>query len=275
MTAQDYKITFPYNATTAPYSVVRPHKGNDRKMPVGVPIVINSVVVAYSGQTGSYNGVPNQPHLHTQAGTDQACQNTVDPTPYEFKPGTVVALRTTNENQWGKYITIKTLSGMYITYAHLSQINVTVGQVIGGDMHPTHQQVSDIWGEMDMGVLTPKQQEDYVGRPIQDLYRDIALFKRDRLREVAQVPSVTASDKQIDETINAGNFAAFGVKPEQIVYDTYRPLLRNNYVEGNLTMLAQFYADPNSLANKTSTVPDDQYVPVVTATQTMFIRKEK
>ncbi len=61
---------------------------------------------------------------------------------------------------------------------------------------------------------------------------------------------ITATDKQIDETINATHFAAFDYKPEKIVYDTYRPLLRNNYAEGNITMSRQFWADPNSLAKR-------------------------
>jgi len=204
MTAQDYKITFPYNATTAPYSVVRPHKGNDRKMPVGVPVVINSVVVAYSGQTGSYNGVPNLPHLHTQAGTDQACQNTVDPTPFEFKPGTVVALRTTNENQWGKYITIKTLSGMYITYAHLSQINVTVGQVIGGNM-PSPEEVEKYFRGFRVPGPSIEQLAVYTKAPLDKLLSDLLQYNFDRRTEAEQ--------RVRDLEANPGSVAA---TPEQV-----------------------------------------------------------
>lgn len=130
MTAQDYQITFPYGAISAPYSPAQPHRGDDRKMPVGVPVVVGGVTIGLSGRSGSFNGIPNEPHLHTQAGTDFACQQTIDPKPYEFKVGTVVAIRTVDEKQWGKYVTIQTESGMYITYAHLSEVKVKVGQII-------------------------------------------------------------------------------------------------------------------------------------------------
>lgn len=135
-TARNYPVTFPYGATDAPYSPEHPHKGNDRKMNIGVPIVIGSTTVGYSGNTGLSGG----PHLHTQAGTDEGCQDTVNPTKYEFLPGTVTAVRTTDPyvpgqkgGEWGKFVTIKTTQGIYVTYAHLSQVNVKVGQVIKGE----------------------------------------------------------------------------------------------------------------------------------------------
>lgn len=62
MTAKDYKVTFPYMATTAPYSPTRPHLGEDRKMPLGTPIEVNGVLVGYAGTTGKSTGV----HTHTQ-----------------------------------------------------------------------------------------------------------------------------------------------------------------------------------------------------------------
>lgn len=128
-TAQEYPITFPYGAITPPYSEDRPHKGNDRKMPTGTPVVIGDTVVGLAGNTGLSSGS----HLHTQAGTDQATSKTVNPTPYEFKPGVVINLRTTDTGEWGRFVTIRTESGMNITYAHLSKVNVTLGQVIKGD----------------------------------------------------------------------------------------------------------------------------------------------
>lgn len=128
MSAKDYKVTYPYGATTPPYSPSRPHRGNDRPTPMATPIVIGSTTIGLTGNSGSYMGMTYDPHLHTQAGTDQACQNTFNPSAIEFKGGTVVA--TGYGSQWGNYITIKVATDKYITYAHLSKINVIVGQVI-------------------------------------------------------------------------------------------------------------------------------------------------
>lgn len=147
MTAQDYPVTFPYGTTREPYSSQHPHKGADRSMPVGIPVVVAGVTIALSGRSGSFNGIPNSPHCHTQAGTDLATQKTVDPKPFEFKPGTVVALRTIDEKQWGRYITIQNESGMYVTYAHLDKVMVKIGQVIKKETisMPTKEDVNQLF----------------------------------------------------------------------------------------------------------------------------------
>ncbi len=128
MTAQDFPVTFGYKAQDGEFYgpnglVGLYHRGNDRSTPTGTPIVIQGVTIGHTGATGKVGG----PHLHTQAGTDVACQDTFDPTPLEFKPGKVVA--TGQGSQWGNYVTIK-VGDRYITYAHLSWINVIVGQEI-------------------------------------------------------------------------------------------------------------------------------------------------
>lgn len=123
MTAKDYPISFPYGATSAPYSPSRPHRGNDRAAPQGTPVVIEGVTIGLVGSTGWSTGA----HLHTQAGTDKACQNTFNPSPLEFKAGTVV--NAGFGDQWGKFVTIQ-VGSQYITYCHLSEIGVKIGQVI-------------------------------------------------------------------------------------------------------------------------------------------------
>lgn len=128
MTAQDYPVEFGYGAQDGTYygprgSVGLFHRGNDRYTPAGTPIVVAGVTIGLTGATGLVSG----PHLHTQAWTGTTA-NTQDPTPFDFKPGRVVAAGTAS--QWGNYITIE-VNGVNLTYAHLSQINVSAGQVIG------------------------------------------------------------------------------------------------------------------------------------------------
>ena len=144
MSAQNYDVTFGYGAKDGKYygtngSIGLYHKGNDRSTPVGTPIDIGGTTIGLTGKSGAVSSA----HLHTQAGTDLACQNTFDPTPIEFKPGTVVA--TGFGNQWGNYITLQ-VGDKYITYAHLSRIDVKVGQKIGGIIvNPTRPQIARIW----------------------------------------------------------------------------------------------------------------------------------
>lgn len=126
--AHDYAVAHPYGAIYSPWSVRYPHRGNDRSTPSGTPVVIAGVTIGLTGDSGKVTG----PHLHTQAGTDSSVQQTVDPTPHEFKPGLVTAIRPVDAGEWGKFVTIKTGSH-YVTYAHLSEVYVEPGQVIQGE----------------------------------------------------------------------------------------------------------------------------------------------
>lgn len=130
-TAADYAITFPYGAHDPTYYIPpRFHRGNDRPTPTGTPVVIAGVTIGYTGATGLVSG----PHLHTQSGTDIACQNTFNGNGVtEFKPGKVVA--TGYGSQWGNYVTVQ-VGDKYVTYCHLSSINSSVGQVISGAAAP-------------------------------------------------------------------------------------------------------------------------------------------
>lgn len=156
MTAQDYPVDFGYGAQDGyyygPKGIVGPyHRGNDRLTPVGTPIVIAGKTIGLTGATGLVGG----PHLHNQAGTDQACQNTFDPTPLEFKPGVVVA--TGYGNQWGNYITVR-VDGRFITYCHLSRIDVQPGLVLNEDM-PLYPSIGDVSKMYDVGL--GRQPYDY------------------------------------------------------------------------------------------------------------------
>lgn len=121
-----YNISFPYGATTPPYSPAHPHRGADRKCPIGTPVIINGVTIGLTGNSGSYNGQPYAPHCHIQAWVGDVA-NTRNPAPYEFKGGTVI--NTGVGPQWGNFVTIL-VDGVNVTYAHLSKINVKKGDRI-------------------------------------------------------------------------------------------------------------------------------------------------
>lgn len=126
MTAKDYPVSFAYGDVDGVYYTnLNPHRGNDRACPEGTPVVIGSTTIGWTGTTGMSSG----PHLHIQAGRDQWCQQTIEPSPYEFMKGTVAVAGW--GDQWGNYIIIKTIADVYTCYAHLSNINVHEGQVIG------------------------------------------------------------------------------------------------------------------------------------------------
>lgn len=129
-TAQDYPTTFPFGATSEPYSAAHPHKGNDHPTPMRTPLIIGDTLVGYTGNSGEYMGMKYAPHLHIQAGRDEWVQQVLDPNPYEFKPGMVV--HAARASQWGNYVIIRLDNGVYVCYAHLDEIVVKEGQQIGG-----------------------------------------------------------------------------------------------------------------------------------------------
>ncbi len=176
MTAQDYGVTFPYGATSAPYSPGSPHRGNDRPTPSGTPVVIGGVTIGLTGATGLVTG----PHLHTQAGPDPKAQQTVNPGPYEFKPGTVV--ETGTASQWGNYVIVR-VGTHHIVYAHLSQINVSQGKVLGGDMEQINLDTARIlasqcWARdgydgrpnAHSGASDDDLKRNHVGKPLTNKY---------------------------------------------------------------------------------------------------------
>ena len=165
MTASDYRVTFGYLATTTINGRPYTHRGLDRSMPSGTPVVIGGVTVGLSGNTGLSTG----PHLHTQAGHDAATQNTINPSGHEFQTGTVTNRRTTDSGSWGKFVTIRNNSGVYVTYAHLSQVNVTVGQKIGGSkLMDTDKKVGDQYFTLRGSRGTAAERRGWIGRSYEE-----------------------------------------------------------------------------------------------------------
>lgn len=60
-TIKEYPVTFPYGATSWPYSRLKPHRGDDRAAPTGTPIKVRNKIIGYVGTTGYSTG----PHLHS------------------------------------------------------------------------------------------------------------------------------------------------------------------------------------------------------------------
>lgn len=123
----DYPISFAYKAQDGQYygpngSVGLYHRGEDRACPTGSPIIVQGVTIGLVGATGLASG----PHLHFQCmrGGD------VDPAPYRWAAGKVTTAGW--HSQFGNHIRITHTDGTEMIYAHLSKINVTVGQVLGG-----------------------------------------------------------------------------------------------------------------------------------------------
>lgn len=124
-TAAEYPVSFPYGATTAPYSAAHPHQGQDRAMPTGTPVVVNGVTIGLSGTTGKSTG----PHLHVQKVQKN---QVVNPNGGGFDLPTPIAVYDVgNRSDIGNYVRIKDASGAGWSYFHLSQINVGKG-ILGG-----------------------------------------------------------------------------------------------------------------------------------------------
>lgn len=127
--ASQYPVTDPFGATYSPWSTKHPHLGDDRAMRVGVQVIVSGVLIGLSGKTGKANGA----HLHIQKLQKGAA---VNPNGAGFSvEGTVTRV---GENEVrGKYVDITDLKGVVWSYFHLSEINVKVGDKIGGDVKAT------------------------------------------------------------------------------------------------------------------------------------------
>lgn len=196
MSASDYPVTFKFGATTSPYSIDQPHTGADRAMPMETDIYVGDTLIALSGGAKGLagSGQSTGPHLHIQKLVNGAYVNPGDnglDNTIAF-PARVIEVGT--KSDVGNYVRIIDAKGVRWSYFHLFIIHVKVGQIInrGDDMaKPTYAEVLNIWRDMDMGNLSERQQNDYVEQDVAVLYRDIATYKRDRLREVPKSAGLT------------------------------------------------------------------------------------
>lgn len=196
MNANQYPVTFGYKAQDGYYYgpngiVGKYHRGNDRPTPSGTPVVVGTQVIGLTGATGLVSG----PHLHTQACTAGSnYSNDLDPAPYEFKYGTVVGAGW--HSQFGNHIVIRT-NGVDLTYAHLSKINVTVGQVIGVNesMFQTIEEVKEAYLQMRGKVGTDAEMRPWIGQSKQR-WIQVSKAETDSVRkQLADVKKALANEQ--------------------------------------------------------------------------------
>jgi len=207
-TAKDYPINFPYAATSAPYSPSRPHRGDDRACPTGTPVVIGSTTIGLTGATGYTFGA----HLHIQEWSG-SYSNTRKPQ-NSFKGGTVTngdLTGTRGDGSFGKFITI-TSGGWNTTYAHLSKINVKVGQVISGtatggnDVFETDAEVAEAYKLLRGNAGTAAERKSWIGQPKQRFFQ-VGLAEANAVRAAkivaeAKVKSLTTDVNSLKDTVS-------------------------------------------------------------------------
>lgn len=130
--ASDYPITFGYGATDPPYGTVDLpyHRGEDRAMPIGTPVIVNGVTIGQSGSTGFSTGS----HLHIGrfiGGKD------TPPNGQGFQFNNAVVTEINEDATNGKYVRIQADGASWV-YLHMSNNQlVKVGQALEGDNMPS------------------------------------------------------------------------------------------------------------------------------------------
>lgn len=119
-TIWDYKVSFPYGATSAPYSKSNPHKGEDRAAPAGTPITVNGVQIGLVGTTGYSTG--NHCHIGKWSGGSHKAPNGGGKS---FKSAVVTQVAQDAVN--GKYVRVQA-DGYSWVYLHMSKQTCKVGQ---------------------------------------------------------------------------------------------------------------------------------------------------
>lgn len=173
--ASQYPISFPYGATTDPYSPAHPHRGDDRACPVGTPVIINGVTIGLTGATGKVTG----PHLHIQEWHNNYLD--IRKPQNAFKGGVVTNIDPTQsqgDGSFGKFISVKTADGWTDSYCHLSRIDVKVGDKLEGEeMFNEGDRVNlnnSLYGQ-DLGL-----HKGLIGKPFKEAIYDIFLAPEDK-----------------------------------------------------------------------------------------------
>lgn len=127
---KDFPVSFPYNATSSPYSPSKPHHGEDRAAPVGTAITVSGTLLGLVGSTGYSFG----PHCHIDKNVSfPSSGGYVNPSNWvNIKSGTVVFAQ--DYGTAGKTVVVAADDGFYYRFLHMSEIKAQVGQRVGDEM---------------------------------------------------------------------------------------------------------------------------------------------
>lgn len=194
--ASQYPITFGYGATDGIYygprgSIGPYHRGEDRAMPDGTPIIVNGVLIGLSNNTGASSGS----HLHI--GRFVGGQDTA-PSGGGFHFDNAVVTEVNQDATNGKYVRIQADGASWV-YLHMLEQKVTVGQVLKEEevSKPTAEQVMDAYRKHLGRDATQSDMDYYSGQDVAVLY---AVLLDDRTDKVADLTGQLAIVNSVADT---------------------------------------------------------------------------
>lgn len=137
MTASDYPITTDYGQIPGYPLNGGFHRGQDRAMPTGTPILVNGTLIGLSGNTGASTGS----HLHIGRWVGGQPTN---PQGGGFNVAGAVVSRTGSDDTNGNFVAVKDADGSEWVYLHLSKILVKAGQPLEGNDMLNYDQVDSM-----------------------------------------------------------------------------------------------------------------------------------
>lgn len=120
--AKDYRITTGYGYIPGYPLNGGFHRGEDRIMPIGTPILVNGVKIGTSGVTGFTTGA----HLHIGKWGASGVMNPKG-AGFSFKSALVTTVDPYNDDANGRFVRIRG-DGYNWVYLHMNTISVRVGQ---------------------------------------------------------------------------------------------------------------------------------------------------